>query len=67
MTLDSGSLVITYGNIAATVMAGRGVGVATAKRVLAKLGTGKITREYLLKEILEAEKLYAKNKRFWKV
>ncbi|HLD41503.1 MAG TPA: hypothetical protein VJB06_00565, partial [archaeon] len=62
MTLDSASLIITYGNDAARVMAGRGVGVATAKRVLAKQVKG----EDLLKEILEAERHYAKTRRFWK-
>ncbi len=62
MTLDSGSLVITYGPEAAKVMAGRGVGVATAKRVLAKMLKG----DDLLQEILDAERQYAKNRRFWR-
>ncbi len=63
MTLDSGSLVITYGPDAAKVMAGRGIGVATAKRVLAKQSKD----EDLLKGILDAERQYAKNRRFWRV
>lgn len=61
-TLDSGSLVITYGTDATKVLAGRGIGVATAKRVLAKMLNG----DDLLKETLEAERQYAKNRRFWK-
>ncbi|HLD57703.1 MAG TPA: hypothetical protein VJA47_05320, partial [archaeon] len=74
MTLDSGSLVITYGPVAAKVMAGRGVGVATAKRVLAKHGrddTGLQASVHpgngddLLTAILDAERQYVKNRRFW--
>ena len=75
MTMDSGSLVITYGPDAARVMAGRGIGVATAKRVLGKHkrdDTGLQTSvqqnngDDLLKEVLEAERQYAKNRRFWR-
>ena len=62
MTLDSGSLVITYGTDAARALAGRGVGVATAKRILSKQSKG----DDLLRDILEAERQYAKNRRFWK-
>lgn len=62
MTLNSGSLVITYGTDAAKVMAGRGVGVATAKRILSKMPKG----DQLLQDILDAERQYAKNRRFWR-
>ncbi len=63
MTLDSASLVITYGPEAAKVMAGRGIGVATAKRVLSKQLKG----DDLLHEVLDAERHYAKTRRFWRV
>ncbi len=79
MTLDSGSLVITYGIDAAKVMAGRGIGVATAKRVLSKIRRvdtdhGQLDRisvqlssgEELFTAILDAERQYVKNRRFWK-
>ena len=75
LTLDSGSLVITYGPNAAKVMAGRGIGVATAKRVLGKhkrddtslqTSVQQSNGDDLLKEVLEAERQYAKNRRFWR-
>ncbi len=76
MTMDSGSLVITYGLDAVKVMAGRGIGVATAKRVLSKVKRADTTlqnsvnpnsEEDLFRAILDAERQYAKNRRFWKV
>ncbi|MBI4164068.1 MAG: DEAD/DEAH box helicase [Candidatus Aenigmarchaeota archaeon] len=74
ITMDSGSLVITYGLDAVKVMAGRGIGVATAKRVLSKfkradtdkVGVQPTFGEDLFHVILDAERQYAKNRRFWK-
>ncbi len=60
--LDSGSLVISHGKDAILTLAGRGIGVKTASRILRKGVKGK----ELLKEILEAEKQFARTKRFWK-
>lgn len=59
---DSGSLILTHGKDAILALAGRGVGVKTAARILRKGVKGKD----LLKEILEAEKQFARTKRFWK-
>ena len=56
-------LVIVYGKKAVFVLAARGVGAETASRILAKLPP---TDEQLLREIFEAEKLFAKNKKYWK-
>jgi hypothetical protein len=59
---DNASHVMSFGKKAVTVLAGRGVGTATAGRILAKLPEG----DELLHEILKAERLYARNKRFWR-
>jgi ATP-dependent Lhr-like helicase len=60
--LNTASLVVASGKDAALVLAGRGVGPKTAGRVLAKMKKD----EELLREILRAERNYAKNRRFWK-
>lgn len=59
---DSASLILAHGKDAILALAGRGVGVKTASRILRKGVKGKD----LLKEILEAEKQFARTKRFWK-
>lgn len=56
-------LTIVYGKKAVFVLAARGVGAETASRILSKLPP---TDEQLLKDIFEAEKLFAKNKKYWK-
>lgn len=56
-------LTIVYGKKAVFVLAARGVGAEMASRILAKLPP---TDEQLLREIFEAEKLFAKNKKYWK-
>jgi len=60
--LNTATMVMNYGHPALKVLAGRGVGWTTAKRILAKARD----EEELLKLTLEAERNYAKNKRFWK-
>ena len=60
--IDSGSIVMSSGRDAVICMAGRGIGVRTASRILRKQKKG----EELLREILDAERLYASTKRFWK-
>jgi ATP-dependent Lhr-like helicase len=61
--LNTASLVASSGRMAAVALAGRGVGPATAGRILSKM----IKKEDdLLQEILKAERNYAKTKRFWK-
>lgn len=62
MAMDSASLVLSFGKDAALVLAGRGIGVKTAGRVLAKMEKG----DELLKNIIEAERNYVKTRRFWK-
>ncbi len=57
----SGNLVLSYGKRAILALAGRGVGPETAKRVL--LAT---RREHeLYRNILRAERNYARTRRFW--
>lgn len=60
--LDSASLIIAHGSDAAKALAGRGVGVKTASRLFSKSLSG----DDLLMEILEAEKIFARTKRFWR-
>ena len=59
---DSASLILAHGKDAILALAGRGVGVRTAARILRKGVHGKD----LLREILNAEKQFARTKRFWK-
>jgi ATP-dependent Lhr-like helicase len=59
---DSASLILTNGKDAILALAGRGVGVKTASRILRKSVKGK----EFLNEILQAEKQFARTKRFWK-
>ncbi|MFN4132931.1 MAG: hypothetical protein ACK4GQ_00965, partial [Candidatus Hadarchaeales archaeon] len=56
------SLVQGFGRRALMVMAGRGVGSRTAARILRKSYR---SEEELLREILKAELLYARTRRFW--
>ena len=58
----SADLIIDYGKDAAIVLAGRGIGPQTAIRVLYK---PKRNEDDLFKHILEAEREWIKNKRFW--
>jgi ATP-dependent Lhr-like helicase len=58
----SASLVQTQGKRAVIVMAGRGVGPATATRVLRKLHR---TEQDLYADILKAEREYARTRLFW--
>jgi len=59
----SSDMYITYGRNAVIIMAGRGIGPATAKRILAKYHVGV---DDLLKDMREAEVNFTKTKRFWK-
>jgi ATP-dependent Lhr-like helicase len=58
----SAELVATYGSRALFVLAGRGIGPETARRILSK-GYGEL--DDLLAEIVRVEKNYAKNREFW--
>lgn len=58
----SADLMLAYGKKAALALAGRGLGPQTASRVLAKMQT---EEEDLLRDILEAERTYARTRRFW--
>lgn len=49
---------------AVKALAGKGVGPVTAKRILGKYHKND---DGLYRDILDAEKLFAKNKRFWKI
>jgi ATP-dependent Lhr-like helicase len=56
------NLILSYGKRAVLAMRGRGVGPATAARILARHYE---TEEEFLREILSAEIIYAKTRRFW--
>ncbi|MBR4503408.1 MAG: DEAD/DEAH box helicase [Candidatus Methanomethylophilaceae archaeon] len=56
------NLVNAYGNRAALVLAGRGIGPDTASRILRAMY---IDEDGFLRGILNAEILYARNKQFW--
>jgi ATP-dependent Lhr-like helicase len=56
------NLVNEYGKRAAIVLAGRGIGPDSASRILRSLYADE---DDFLREIMNAEILYAKNKRFW--
>ncbi len=60
--LKSAALVSSSGGRAAVALAGRGVGPATAGRILSRMLKG----DEFLQEILKAERNFAKTKRFWK-
>ncbi len=60
--LNTATMLMNYGHPALKALAGRGVGWTTAKRILAAARDN----EELLKLTLEAERKYAKTKRFWK-
>jgi ATP-dependent Lhr-like helicase len=59
---DSASLILNSGRDAILVLAGRGVGARTAARILKKGSKG----DDLLRDILEAEKQFARTSKFWK-
>lgn len=59
---STADLVLTYGAKILTALAGRGVGPDTAIRILAKQ---RENEEDFLKDILQAERNFAKTKRFW--
>ena len=56
------NLVNEYGKKAAVVLAGRGIGPDSASRILRSMHTDE---DDFLRDIMNAEVLYAKNKRFW--
>jgi ATP-dependent Lhr-like helicase len=59
----SADLVIVYGKKAVVCLAGHGIGPETAARILAKLQP---TKEQLFKDILEAEKTFARTSVYWR-
>ena len=56
------SIVNAYGNIAALVLAGRGVGPDVAGRILGKMH---VDEDDLLRDIMASEVTYARTKQFW--
>lgn len=62
MLRDSAGIILSHKKDAILSLAGRGVGVRTAGRILRK----GLEEDDLLREILKAEKRFAKTKRFWK-
>ncbi|MFH1294357.1 MAG: hypothetical protein ABIH90_00255, partial [Candidatus Aenigmatarchaeota archaeon] len=59
--LSTSYLIVASGHDALKVLAGRGIGPTTAGRLLARMSTG----DDLIGDILEAEKKFAKTRRFW--
>jgi len=59
--LSAASMVVASGPVAVKVFAGRGVGPSTAARILARMSEG----DELLKDILEAERTFARTKQYW--
>jgi len=59
--MKNASLVAAYGKKAIMVMSAHGIGPDTASRILAMGKEG----DELLKEILRAETIYARTRRFW--
>ncbi len=59
---DSSDLIIVYGKKAVKAMATRGIGATTAKRILRGMYDDE---KSFLKALLEAERTYIKNKKYW--
>jgi len=59
----SADLFLVYGKKAVIALAARGVGPKTAKRILARYHKDE---DHLLKDILDAERLFIKTKKYWK-
>ncbi|MEM5813971.1 MAG: hypothetical protein QXP82_02560, partial [Candidatus Aenigmatarchaeota archaeon] len=57
-------LFLYYRAKAVKVLAGKGVGPTTAKRILGKYHKDE---ESLFRDILESEKIFAKTKKYWKI
>ncbi|MBN2330266.1 MAG: DEAD/DEAH box helicase [Candidatus Aenigmarchaeota archaeon] len=60
--MNTGTMVMNYGRPSLKALAGRGVGWTTAKRILNKARDD----EELMLLMLEAERKFARTKRFWK-
>ncbi len=58
------NLFLTYRRKAVLTMAGKGIGPTTASRLLTKYHRDE---DDLIRDILEAEKMFIKNRRFWSV
>lgn len=58
---ETSNLFLVYGNKAAFVLAGYGIGVLTAKRVLRRA----INEKEMIKNIIEEEKRFVRTRRFW--
>ncbi|KXB06341.1 hypothetical protein AKJ52_02315 [candidate division MSBL1 archaeon SCGC-AAA382C18] len=59
---DTANMIITHGKKAITAMAGRGIGPTTASRILRKQPE---TEDDFYREILDAERQYARTHGFW--
>ncbi|HRZ19584.1 MAG TPA: DEAD/DEAH box helicase [Methanofastidiosum sp.] len=59
---DSADLILSYGKKAIIALAGIGIGPRTAKRILLK---DRKNEDDFFKDILEAERVYARTKMFW--
>jgi ATP-dependent Lhr-like helicase len=60
----TGDMFLVYGNKAVLCLAAKGVGPQTASRILAKYHK---SEEELMRDILEAERIYIRTKKYWKL
>ncbi len=60
--MESAELYLNYGKKACIVLAGRGIGVTTAKRILSRMYA---SEEVLLKDVFEAERQFIRTRKFW--
>lgn len=61
---QTAEMFLTYKRLAALVLAGRGVGPQTAKRILRKYHKNE---DALFRDILEAERAWLRTRRYWKI
>jgi len=62
--MQTADLYLTYRKDAAIVLAGRGIGPSTARRILAKPHE---TKDDLLRDILEAERDFVRTRKYWHI
>ncbi|MEM4724790.1 MAG: hypothetical protein QXP01_07240, partial [Candidatus Hadarchaeum sp.] len=62
-SFQAANLVLSYGKRAVIALSGRGIGPQTAARILSKNSSD----EAFYRDILQAERIYSRTRRFWDV